>query len=69
MKHLCNIATKLVEYLREDGYIVNDDTLVHELQYLTMLSAAKKANAINTITKTQSSARHRNLVLSIKYEL
>jgi hypothetical protein len=69
MKHLCNIGTKLVEYLRSDGCVVDDECLVHELQYITMLSAAKKANAINTITKTQSSARHRNLVLSIKYEL
>jgi hypothetical protein len=69
MKHLCNIGTKLVEYLRSDGCAVDDECLVHELQYITMFNAAKKANAINTITKTQSSARHRNLVLSIKYEL
>ena len=68
MRHLCNIATKLTEYLRNDGCVVNDDSIMRELQYIKMIDAAKKANAINTTAKSQTSAYNRQLVLDINAE-
>lgn len=67
-KHLCNIATKLTEYLRNDGCVVNDESVVKELKFIASLDKIKSNGILNVVTTSETSAYNRPLVLHITAE-
>ena len=58
MKNLVNIATRLVDYLRNDGYVVDDEMLTSQLLKLKMTKECEDAYGIpKSYTRHSKSAR------------